>query len=337
MRPQSDDSPSPLSRAKERLRIPQLWELRGWLGKPGRSCRTPYRPDREPSGSVLAEGRLFHDFASGENFDAPALLAKVEDLSNEAACRLFLSLAGTDGQAPTEARRASIPPRDTARPKPQLPPFQIPSSAQLRQVAELRRVSVEACETASERGHLFIATWHGAECWTITDRERRNAQFRRMDGRPFAMRGGTVKAVTAAGSCAAWPIGAPDAGRAARLVLVEGGGDFLAAYHFAHAEDALPQVQPLAMLGAAQRIAPDALPLLAGKPIRLFPHLDGAGAGAAFRWESQLATAGLDAHCFDLAGLNRCDGHAVKDLNDLTQIAPDDFEHNRELWTLTTF
>jgi hypothetical protein len=334
---QSNDNPSPLSRAKERLSIPKLWELRGWQGKPGRSCRTPYRPDRAPSGSVLADGLLFHDFASGENFDAPALLAKVEELSTEAACRLFLSLAGGDPHPPPGSPRPSLPPHNTTRPKPQLPPLQIASPAQLRRIAELRCVSVEGCEAASERGHLFVATYYGAECWTITDRERRNAQFRRMDGRPFAMRGGTVKALTAAGSYAAWPIGAPDAAHAARLMLVEGGGDFLAAYHFAHAEDRLPQVQPLAMLGAAQRIASEALPLLAGRPIRLFPHLDEAGARAALRWELQLTSAGLAARCFDLAGLTRCDGLPVKDLNDLTRISPDDFENNRELWSLTTF
>jgi hypothetical protein len=96
-------------------------------------------------------------------------------------------------------------------------------------------------------------------------------------------------------------------------------------------------VQPVAMLGAAQRIAADALPLLTGRALRIVPHIDGAGAGAALLWETQLRAAGLDVHCFDLAGLTRSDGQSVKDLNDLTQIAPDDFEQNREVWTLTTF
>lgn len=333
---------SPLEIAKDKLTIPQLWELRGWPGKPGRSCRVPYRPDRAPSGSVLADDRLFHDFTTGENFDAPALLARVEEMSNEAACRLFLTLAGVDSQDVREMSSTRIVGRPAATPdvpraKPKLPPLRVPSPAEFRCIAELRCVSVEACCAASERGHLFITTWHGAECWTITDRERRNAQFRRMDGKPFAMRGNTVKAITAAGSCASWPIGAPDAPQAVRLVLVEGGGDFLAAYHFAQIEGTLAQVQPFAMLGAAQRIAADALPMLAGKAIRLFPHLDGAGAGAALRWETQLTSAGLAAHCFDLADLTRTDDQPVKDLNDLTQISPDDFEGTPELWALTTF
>lgn len=330
---------TPLAVAKERLTIAELWALRGWPGKPGRSCRVPYREDRAPSGSVLADDRLFHDFASGENLDAPALLARVEDLTNEAACRLFIELAGVDGREVATITPPPPPPRKTPphRNRPQLPPLRDPSTAELRAVAELRCVSVEACAAASERGQLFVAEWRGVPCWMITDRERHNAQFRRLDGKPFAVRDASVKALTAPGSCASWPIGAADAGRAARLVLVEGGGDFLAAYHFAHAEGTLSEVQPVAMLGAAQRIDAAALAHFAGKRTRIFPHLDPAGAGAALRWESQLREAGHDAHCFDLAGLTRDDGGAVKDLNDLARIASDDFERERELSALTTF
>ncbi len=120
-------------------------------------------------------------------------------------------------------------------------------------------------------------------------------------------------------------------------MLCEGGGDFLAAYHFAVTEETFGTVQPVAMLGAAQRIEPEAVPHFAGKRVRIFPHLDGAGAGAALRWESQLREAGIDAHCYDLAGITRDDGAIVKDLNDLTRVSADDFEANRELWTLTSF
>lgn len=120
-------------------------------------------------------------------------------------------------------------------------------------------------------------------------------------------------------------------------MLCEGGGDFLAAYHFAVIEETLDALQPVAMLGAAQRIAPDAIPHFAGKRIRIFPHLDGAGASAALRWESQLRAAGIDAHCYDLAGITRGDNAPVKDLNDLTRVSADDFEANRELWTITSF
>jgi hypothetical protein len=335
---------TPLSRAKERLTIPHLWAMRGWRGKPGRSCRVPWREDRAPSGSVLADGRLFHDFSSGENLDAPALLARVEELAPDAACRLFIDLAGVRGEGraslPLPPSRTVAPRADetSERHRPEFPPLDAPTAAEFRQLAQLRTVSEEACVEAHRRGHLFCADWRGARCWLLTDCARRTAQLRRLDGSPFPSReGGVVKAWTLRGSCASWPIGTPDAASAARVLVCEGGGDFLAAYHFAAVEGTLAQVQPVAMLGAAPRIAADALPCFVGKPVRIVPDLDDAGAGAALRWERQLRDAGLTAHCYDLSGLTRDDGAPVKDLNDLTRISADDFEVNRELWALSTF
>jgi hypothetical protein len=328
-----------LELAKEKLAIPDLWRLRNWRGMPGRSCRVPWREDRAPSGSVLADDRLFHDFTSGETLDAPGLLARVEALTPEAACRMFIQLAGTDARDVPQKSCVPSPPRsEDLETRPELPPLEKLSPDELRQLAKLRCVSVQACEAASERGHLFSTDWRDVRCWLVTDWARRSAQLRRLDGEPFTIRAGAaVKALTARGSSASWPIGAADASDAPRVILCEGGGDFLAAYHFADVEETLTSVQPVAILGAAQKIHTVGIRLLAGKRIRIFPHLDGAGAGAALRWESQLRDAGLDAHCFDLAGLTRDDGAAVKDLNDLTRIAPDDFERNRELWALTTF
>ncbi len=322
--------------AKEKLSIPDLWQLRGWQGTPGRSCRVPYREDRAPSGSVLADGRLFHDFGSGETLDAPGLLARVEELTASDACRLFIQLAGGATASATPERGPQW--IQKARAKIELPSMDFPTRAELRELAASRAVSIEACEAAAASQHLFCATWGGARCWIITDNARRNAQVRQLCGEKFRRPDGEpVKALTIRGSCASWPVGAPDASGATRVMLCEGGGDFLAAYHFAVIEETLGALQPVAMLGAAQRIAPDAIPHFAGKRIRIFPHLDGAGAGAALRWEAQLRNARIAAHCYDLAGITRDDGASVKDLNDLTRISANDFEANRELWTLTSF
>ena len=83
------------------------------------------------------------------------------------------------------------------------------------------------------------------------------------------------------------------------------------------------------MLGATQRIHEGALPLLAGKRIRIFPHLDSAGRQATERWARQLAGAEVD--CFDFTELHKTDGEPVTDLNDCSSIGPGDFEANREL------
>ncbi len=328
---------SALELAKEKLAIPDLWRMRNWRDKPGRSCRVPYREDRTPSGSVLSGGRLFHDFTSGETFDAPGLLARVEQVNAPEACRLFIQLAGS-ANAPAAPLRLRQQIQKARRAEVELPSMDSPTRAELRRLAALRFVSVEACEAAAGRKQLFCATWNGARCWIITDRARRNAQLRRLDGDAFRRRDNeAVKALTVRGSSASWPVGAADAGDADRVIFCEGGGDFLAAYHFALVEATLHAVQPVAMLGAAQRIEPEALARFVGKRVRIFPHLDGSGAGAALRWEAQLRNARIAAHCYDLAGLTCDDGAPVQDLNDLTRISANDFEANRELWTLTSF
>ena len=325
--------------AKGLLSIEELWRLRNWPGKPARSCRAPYREDRRPSGSVLADGQLFHDFSTGETLDAPALLARVEKLTVRDSCKLFVQLAkGNGSKLKPQAQQPILRQRGRIRIAIDLPPLDFPTRAELQQLAALRHVSIEACEAATERKHLCFATWKGVRCWLLTDWKLRCAQFRRLDGEEFRRAdGSSVKALTVRGSCASWPIGASDVENAERVILCEGGGDFLAAYHFAVVEETLGAVQPVAMLGSAQRIAPEALARFAGKRVRIFPHLDSAGSAAALRWETQLRAAKIDAHCFDLAGLIRDDGAQVKDLNNLSCIAPDDFEQNRELQTLTIF
>ena len=86
-----------------------------------------------------------------------------------------------------------------------------PTRAELQKLAALRYVSIEACEAAAERKHLFFAIWNGARCWLITDWTRHSAQLRRLDGEEFRRADGeTVKALTMRGSCASWPIGAAD-------------------------------------------------------------------------------------------------------------------------------
>lgn len=339
---------SPLEIAKDRLSIARLADLRGWDWKPGRACRVPYRPDRQQSGSVLPCGGLFHDFATGETFDGPALLARVEEIDNKTACRLFIALAGvirTDLPHDPPVHRRIAKTTTDQREKPRLPQLAAPSQANMDRIAALRRVSGEAIASATERGFLFVTQWRGADCWVLTDSARWLCQFRRMDGEPFARHDGPgCKAWTARGSFAAWPLGCEKARDFPAVALVEGGGDFLAALHFIIAEGREGLVSPVAMLGASQRIAEPALAYFVGKRVRIFPHVDkphadgkAPGLEAAVRWQEQLTAAGACVECFNLAGLRQCDGSPVGDLNDMTSIHPDDFESEPELAALMTF
>ena len=85
---------SPLQAAKERLTIAALWAMLGLPGKYGRSCRSPFREDRNPSFSVYDDGRKWKDHATGEGGDAVDFIAMALGISNEHACRKLIELAG---------------------------------------------------------------------------------------------------------------------------------------------------------------------------------------------------------------------------------------------------
>ncbi len=87
--------------AKQRLRIPELWTLLHLPGTPAKSCHVPWREDKNPSGSVYADGLRFHDHATDEDFDAIDFLARACGRSLADAIAEFKRLAGVTSQAPT--------------------------------------------------------------------------------------------------------------------------------------------------------------------------------------------------------------------------------------------
>lgn len=324
-----------LDLAKERLTIPDLAALRGWQWEPGRSCRVPYRADKSPSGSVYADGLLMFDHATGETLDAPAILAKVEGLSPQDACRLFIELARIGPDECRDDHRASFAPRrapETPPPlpaKPELPALHAPRDGHLRAIARIRGLDLAPLEMAVSRGLLWVCQWRGLACWAVTDAARWLCQVRRLDGRPFTRKhdGSTFKAWTLPKCCGKWPLGIGEARNFPLIAICEGGPDMLAVLHLAHALGCADRVAPVAMLGAAQRIVADALPLFAGRRVRIFPHADAAhedgtapGLEAAARWQDQLTAAGADVDVFDLAGIPGADGVLCKDLNDLARV-----------------
>lgn len=202
------------------------------------------------------------------------------------------------------------------------------TTTQARAVAERRGLSVAGLNLAVSRGLLWCGSPRHLAAWIVTDRQRVNAQARRLDGRLWQHIGGK-KAYTLPGSRAAWPIGVREADSFPCVALVEGGPDLLAACHFVAAEGREKDVTAVSMLGAANDIPEDALLFLANKRVRLFPHLDTAGREAAVRWSRQLERVGCDVDAFDFHGLRRADGGVVADLNDLAAVDADDFEANR--------
>ena len=320
-----------LPEAKERFRIPDLWRNLELPGEPKASCKSPFREDRHASFSVSADGLLFNDFSTGTGGDAIDFLQLATGLSRQEARRRFIDLAGGMAVLPLPVKQTPPAPPQ-ARQRPSLPMMRLGTAADFKRLAGLRNLSIEGMQLASERGLLWFAELRGVDSWLVSDGERANGQARRMDGGTWEHLPGNPKAWTLPGSRAAWPVGAKEAQPFKVVVLVEGGGDLLAACHFAFCEDREQDVAPVGILGAGNRIPEDALRLLASKRVRLYPHLDSAGQEAAERWTRQLEAVGADVDEFDFAGLHRTDGADVGDLNDLAYICPDDFEAERETW-----
>lgn len=201
-------------------------------------------------------------------------------------------------------------------------------------LAILRGISVEGVRLAYGRGLLRFAIYRTRLAWFILDASQRVAQARRLDGQPWTK---DAKAWTLPGSQAAWPVGIGEAVKLPAIALCEGGPDLLAACAFLLAEGRERDVAPVTMLGGCARIHADALPMFAGKRVRIFAHLDETGDTAANRWAEQLADAGATVDAFSLAGLRRYDGEPVKDLCDLAAIHADDFEAHRCLWELFNY
>jgi hypothetical protein len=320
-----------LEEAKERLRIPDLWRQFNLQGQPRTSCKSPFREDRRPSFSVSRDGLLFNDFATGQGGDAIHFLQLATGLEPKAACRRFIELASGEVKlSRTQATRSAKV--SAPRQRPEFPDFQKGSAADFERLGLLRNLSTEGLQLASERGLLWFAELRGFDAWIITDSERLNAQARRMDGDTWEHLEGKPKAWTLQGSFARWPIGAKESRRFESIAFCEGGPDLCAAHHFIWCEGREREVTAVAMLGATQRIHDFALPLLAGKRIRIFPHHDASGENALQLWTRQLQSVGADVDYFDLSGLLTQSRARVSDLNDLCSIEYDEFKSDRQLW-----
>ena len=311
-----------LQALKEQLTIPEVWQRLGLSGKAAPSCRSPFRPDRSPSFSIYENGRRWMDFATGEGGDAIDFIARACSIETQEATRRFLAMAGA--AAPCEFPSAAPRHRDTSHHRVTLPPLRRGTLEEIESVARSRHLSPAAVSLAQSLGTLAFGEVCGFPCWVLLDAARRIAEARRMDRLPFPAVGelGERKAHTLRGSCKSWPVGVAVLKtlphfRAA--MLVEGGPDYLAALHFCLQSDAHDAL-PLAMLGrnAGTRLAPEALALLKGRRVRLYPHADADGGGvkAAQTWAAQLCQHGCQAEFFSLQGITQTDGQPVNDLND---------------------
>jgi hypothetical protein len=309
-----DSAPSPLDRAKEHLSIFILWHALGLPGAARKICRSPFRDDKNASFSISDDGKVFHDFATGESGDVVAFVARAKRCTIGDAARELIRIAALTPAQP--ARPATV--RKTLR----VPAF---SAATVGELAEIQRVrgwpGLAGLEIATQRGLLHACTMSddgvARRAWAITDSARRSIQVRRIDGQPWTWN--TAKAWTLGGSIAGWPIGAADIGERRTVLFCEGGPDFLAAHGLAWLADRAPSVAVVCVPGATTALSADSLPHFAGKHVRIFEHADAAGSSAGQRWSSQLAQAGatVDGFTFDPPHKDLADLFAATDAETL--------------------
>ena len=284
---------------------------RGW------QARCPGHDDRAPSLSVSEEnGRLLLHCHAGcdVNRITSALGLKLSDL--------FEKTVETISSPPLKPKPGRELPLNTHTPTP----------SEVRTIATLRNVCSEAVNVAARRGVLRCGIVRGAECWFLIDGDALGCvQARRMDGTPFPMGERAAKALTLAGSRLV-PIGLRDVPDARAVLLVEGGPDLLAGYHFAHVEGK-DDVAVVAVLGAANGLKEHAH-AFKHKRVRVIPDADERGIQAGYRWAKTLRDAGAEVDLLGINGLRRTDGQNCKDLNDITSICCDDFEACLALWNI---
>lgn len=215
-------------------------------------------------------------------------------------------------------------PRETrAVPGKQRPDLHPGTERQLRNLATLRGLPLEAVHTARVMGVLRFGPWKGREAWFIRSLDGARVQARRMDGKPWEELHG-AKAWTLPGSKGGL-IGGEwiRPGGQARFLLVEGGPDYLAACDLWWRSELTGDgiCIPLALLGASQSLPDSALAKLRGREVRIAAHGDEAGENAARRWAAQLDAAGARVSALFLRELQlaRTDGRPVGDWNDLYQ------------------
>jgi hypothetical protein len=188
-----------------------------------------------------------------------------------------------------------------------------------------------------QRGLLTFLRHRNALCWRFGD--ARNGCLRRLDGHPFKINGERVKAkAETRGEPWRRLIGLDDVvanDRREILLVIEVSKDGLAALHFADVEGRLSQIGIVVALGAGVKLLADDVEKFRGRRVRIFGDANAAGQHAVSGVGKQLLPVVKEIQTFNLAGLHCGDRSLVKDLFDLTRIDYDDFEANRDLWSVT--
>jgi hypothetical protein len=340
-----------LDAIRDRMSLVDLYAEAGFSPRragAGFSGLCPFHEERSGSFSMSLRGGVWRAkcFGCGWSGDVLDLYAGLRGLSFRDAAA---ALAGRCGLGPVTDSDRDWKPVRRARSmeaeewtRPWMPEFEIPTIEELMRLGELRGgLSTAGLQQAADRGHLRICDWpwrwdrgsrsrkRGADAsrsWVVTDGSGWVAQYRRLDGGLYEIgddERGWRTSKSWSTKNVSWPVGAPEIGDRWRVLLMEGGADMLACYHFLHGLGMVNEVAVCGVLGASNRLAPQAMGYFRDREVRILADADvprdgrSTGLEAAGRWQGQLAEAGAVVTVGSLDGLLKVDGSRVKDVNDL--------------------
>lgn len=230
--------------------------------------------------------------------DVLKLVMELDEVDATGAAEILEGRPLRDGHhvpaKPREARPVPVEYLDI-RPLPSVPKLYKGEERHLQAVATARKLpDLAGVRLARDLGVLRFCVAYDQPAWAVLDVANPcNVQVRRLDGGLWFDR---VKSMGITGNWAKWPVGLSAAMRPlwikAPIMLVEGTGDFIAAWHCA--ADGLTNAIPVAMFGASQPIHDGALTLMEGRRVEIIEQHDQAGAKAADRWREQLAAVGCE-------------------------------------------
>lgn len=274
--------------------IRDLWQKLAVPGnppRPGQAVSSPFREDKHPSFVILPDGFGAYDHGTSQHYSAIDFFGAVREIPHEKQVPEYSTWLAQLGVL---VKRMA--PTLTLTEVAKLP---APTTEQIRQIAEVRKLSPSGIHLAANWGVLRIGELFGQTSWILTDDSYIAAEARRLDGKPYEAIGdlGERKAHTLKGSKKDWPIGLKlktiDVAKISNAVLCEGGPDYLAAMELIFVwgdSNALP----LTMLGAHCLIGVEAIKLLVPKSIQIIAHTDATRTGedGALRRQNQLSFAG---------------------------------------------
>jgi hypothetical protein len=270
-------------------------------------CPLPGHTERTPSFKINPEKQVFHCFGCGAGGSVIDLHMGLHGLSSGEAMR-ELSSNGNDANG---GHQASAAPPQAERKRVTKIPRALPWDRDMAQrVADSRGLHI----TAVEFGFLWLKTiafcyFYDVECWMLGDRSRRCVEARRIDREKFPASSNCPerKAHTFSDSDKSWPVGILPSGfeeewlkiNVHKILLVEGGPDYLAACQLIAAQD--ENVLPVAILGASvNHIADDALVYFAQRETTIVAHPGDVGRAAGACWAKQIQHAGGRVRIFNL-------------------------------------